>query len=150
MCLAGDTGSAKTFCFELIKKIIDPSVTETISMSTDENGLAQQLYHNYFVCFDNLSSLTSWKSDMLCRAVTGAGLSKRKLYTDDEDIIYQFYRCVGLNGINVAVRKSDLMDRIILFNLERYTEVEMKKNTHLITEIPKNFVSKETELAILS
>ena len=137
LCVAGDTGSAKSMFFELTKKLIDPSVNETISISDDEACLAQQLYHNYFVCFDNLGSLKTWKSDMLCRAVTGAGFSKRKLYTDDEDIIYQFYRCIGLNGINVAVRKSDLMDRLILFKLERFTEIETKEKKKLFAEFEK-------------
>ena len=135
---SGPRGSAKSIFFECIKKIIDPLTqnpeTETISMSSDELGLAQQLYHIYFPCFDNVSSLTSWKSDMLCRAVTGAGVSKRRLYTDDEDFLYQFYRCIGLNGINVAVRKSDLMDRLILFKFDRFYEFETKQKKVIYAE----------------
>jgi len=137
MCIAGPAGSAKTISFELAKRIIDPSVTETISMSGNDNGLAQQLYHNYFVCFDNVSSLTTWKSDMLCRAVTGGGFSKRKLFTDDEDYLYHVHRCVGLNGINVAVRKSDLMDRLLLFKLEGFGEFEIKQKEVMYAEFEK-------------
>jgi hypothetical protein len=134
LCTAGPHGSAKSMFFELTKEIVDPSITGTMSMSNDENGLAQQLYHNYFVCYDNLSSLNNWKSDMLCRAVTGAGFSKRKLFTDDEDIIYQFYRCVGLNGINVSARKGDLLDRIILFMLEQIPDEKRKQKSKLLAE----------------
>lgn len=128
---SGPHGAAKSMLFELSKKLVDPLIntvkskeTETISMSKDENGLAQQLHHVYFPCFDNVSSLEGWQSDMLCRAVTGGAILKRKLYTDDEDIIYQFHRCVGLNGINVPARNSDLLDRTLLFNLE---EIKRKK-----------------------
>ena len=62
--------------------------------------------------------MPDWISDALCRAVTGKGFSKRALYTDDEDVIQTYRRCVGLNGINVAAHKPDLLDRSILFVLD--------------------------------
>src|SRR5207249_7500916 len=56
--------------------------------------------------------------DAFCRAVTGEGASKRELFTDDDDVIYAYRVCLGLNGINVAVHKPDLLDRSLLFALE--------------------------------
>jgi len=135
---SGPHGAAKSMLFELAKKLVDPLTqnpeTETISMSSDELGLAQQLYHIYFSCFDNVSSLKGWQSDMLCRAVTGGAILKRKLYTDDEDIIYQFRRCVGLNGINVPARNSDLLDRTLLFNLVDIEEENRIPRSKLLAE----------------
>ena len=43
-----------------------------------------------------------------------AGFSKRQLYTDDDDIIYHFRRCIGFNGINLRATKADLLDRAII------------------------------------
>lgn len=138
---SGPHGSAKTMAFEFAKKIIDPLTqnpeTETISMARKENVLAQQLYHIYFSCFDNVSSLKGWQSDMLCRAVTGGAILKRKLYTDDEDIIYQFRRCVGFNGINVPARNSDLLDRTIIFVLEGIDENNRISKLELLAEFEK-------------
>jgi hypothetical protein len=68
---------------------------------------------------------------MLCRAVTGGGIAVRKLYSDDEDTILQFKRCVLLNGINVAAQRGDLLDRSTLIGLtaippeKRQTEEEL-------------------------
>jgi len=70
--------------------------------------------------------MSGWVSDALCRAVTGEGFSKRELYTDDDDVIYAFRRCLGLNGINLAAQKPDLLDRSILFKLERITREDRK------------------------
>jgi len=138
---SGPQGSAKSIFFECIKKIIDPLTqnpeTETISMSSDELGLAQQLHHIYFPCFDNVSSLKGWQSDMLCRAVTGGAIFKRKLYTDNEAIVYQFRRCVGLNGINVSARNSDLLDRTILFVLEKIIEEDRIPRSKLLADFEK-------------
>lgn len=134
MCVAGDTGSAKTMLFECAKRILDPSAHQTIRMADKPNELVQQLYHSYFCCFDNVTFLKQWQSDILCRAVTGAGQSKRELFSDDEDVIYQYMRCVNLNGINVTVKKSDLMNRTVLFKLKRIADIELRKRTELLTE----------------
>lgn len=44
---------------------------------------------------------------------------QREIYSDDDDVIYQFKRCIGINGINIAATKPDLLDRSILTELER-------------------------------
>jgi hypothetical protein len=58
---------------------------------------------------------------------TGSGFSKRELYTDDDDIIYNFKRCIGFNGINLAATKLDLLDRGLIIKLERILEERMRK-----------------------
>jgi hypothetical protein len=42
---------------------------------------------------------------------------KRKLFENDEDIIYRYRRIVGVNGITNAITKSDLLDRGMLIEL---------------------------------
>ena len=71
------------------------------------------------ICFDNLATIKSDVSDLLCMASTGGGYTKRKLYTDEEEVIYSFKRCIALNGIDVVATQADLLDRSILIELER-------------------------------
>jgi hypothetical protein len=116
--LHGPQGSAKTTLLRMLRALVDPSATAVLSFPRDATQLVQQLSHHWTPFYDNITGLQHWTSDVLCRAVTGEGFSKRELYTDDEDVIYQFRRCVGLNGVNVAASKPDLLDRCILFGLE--------------------------------
>jgi hypothetical protein len=76
--------------------------------------MIQKLAHNYICFFDNVSKISESISDILWRAVTGRGFSKRELFSNDDDIIYNFKRCIGINRINLAPTKSDLVDRNIL------------------------------------
>jgi hypothetical protein len=116
----GSQGALKSTLFEKIKDIVDPSVLKTLSFPRDKNEFIQQLSHNYCAFYDNISSiLKAWISDEICRAVTGSGSSIRKLYTDDDDKIRSFKRCIGINGINLAANKPDLLDRGLQFPLER-------------------------------
>lgn len=126
--LCGGQGGGKTTFMEFRKLLVDPSQVVTLNMPTDKAELIQQLDHHYVVPFDNVSGLTDWQSDVLCTAATGGAFSKRKLYTDDEDHICSFLRCVTLNGINVVSTRPDLLDRSILIHMERIA----KKNRKLI------------------
>lgn len=115
----GAQGAAKSTAMRVLRRLIDPSKVELLSFPPNANELIQKLSHHWCPFFDNLSSLPDWVSDALCRASTGEGFTKRKLYSDDEDIIYSFRRCIALNGINLPARKPDLLDRSILVGLER-------------------------------
>jgi len=120
--LHGPQGAAKTTLVRMLRRLIDPSLTETLSPPRDATELVQQLAHHWAAFYDNLTSIPDWFSDVLCRAVTGEGFSKRELYSDDDDVIYQFRRCVALNGINIAAHKADLLDRSLLWSLETIPE----------------------------
>ena len=116
----GSQGAAKSTMFEKIKDIVDPSILKTLSFPRDKNEFIQQLGHNYVAYYDNISSiLKPWISDEVCRAVSGSGSSLRRFYTDDEDKIRSFKRCIGINGINLAATKPDLLDRGLIFQLQR-------------------------------
>ena len=127
LMLHGEQGSAKTTLEELIKMLMDPSVVKTFAFPKDINEFIQQLAHNYVTFYDNISTIRDWVSDLLCRAVTGSGFSKRVLYTDDDDFIYSLKRCVGFNGINLGATKADLLDRGLIIQLERVAKEKWRK-----------------------
>jgi hypothetical protein len=103
----------------------------TLSLPRDHKDLVQILSHHYLVFFDNIDSLPPWQSDALCRACTGEAFSKRALYTDDDDFIYKFQRPIGLNGINIAATRPDLLDRSILIPLERISAEKRREEARL-------------------
>ena len=127
LVLHGEQGGAKSTFQELIKMLVDPSTTQTFTFPRDSNEFIQQLSHNYIVYYDNVSVIPDWVSDLLCRAVTGSSFSKRALWTNDEDFYYNFKRNLGINGIDLAATKADLLDRSILMETERIDKAERIK-----------------------
>ncbi len=75
--------------------------------------------NHWCLTFDNLSYIPAALSDALCRLATGAGLSTRKLYTDEEEILFESLRPIILNGIDVLATRGDLLDRTIVICLPR-------------------------------
>jgi hypothetical protein len=114
-----EQGSGKTTLFKVIRELIDPSLTSTLGPQDSLREFVQVASHHWALFLDNLTTLPDWLSDAICRCVTGEGFSKRELFSDDEDILYSFLRCVGLNGINLVPSKPDLLDRAVILPLER-------------------------------
>ncbi len=113
--LWGGKGTIKSTSQNITKKLLDNSSVGLISMPSKfkNNELTQQLDHHYIASYDNVGSIDAGQSDIFCRAVTGLGVSKRQLYTDDEDITRAFLRCISMNGINLPADKPDILDRAI-------------------------------------
>ena len=130
----GEKGAAKSTTMQVIRRLIDPSKRELIALPKNQNELAQQLSNNYMPCYDNLSYLSQMQSDMLCQASTGGGISKRTLYSNDDDTILKFFCCPVLNGINVVANATDLLDRCIIFELKRISEDERKESAKVFTD----------------
>ena len=118
----GAQGSGKSTAGRVLRSLLDPSALDNLSFPKRPDELAQILDHHAVPNFDNLRSVDSASEDMLCRAVTGGGCSKRELFTDAEDVILNFKRAVILNGINIPTHAPDLLDRMMLIELERITE----------------------------
>ena len=133
----GEQGSAKTFLQKLIKSIVDPAAADTLAIPKSSGELLQQLSHNYVCVYNNLSKLDDWVSDMFCKAIEGSGATKRALYSDDDDIIYNFKRVILINGINPVAHQADLLDRTISIQLERIPKERRRKESELIAEFEK-------------
>jgi hypothetical protein len=128
----GDPGAGKSMRLRLVRQLLDPSRLPLLSVPRDQQALNQILSHHWVAFFDNVTFLPDWFSDALCRASTGEGSSKRQLFTDDDDVLYSFRRCVGLNGINIMADKSDLLDRSLLVHYRRITDEELLEEKKLL------------------
>lgn len=131
LVLSGEKGAAKSTTLRMLRSIIDPAKRDLLTMPRGYQDLVLVLGNNYMPCFDNLQMLTTDISDLLCVASTGGSVSKRKLYTDDEEVIIEIRRCIGLNGINTVVAKEDLTDRSLFIKLERILKKDRKEEREI-------------------
>lgn len=127
----GMQGGGKSLLQKAVKRIIDPSaILAFASIPRDKRELIRILDQHYVTIFDNISYLPQWASDVFCSAVTGAGQSYRELYTDSEEIIYEYRRCLAFNGLSLPGSEPDILDRSGLYEQrlseeERLTESEL-------------------------
>jgi hypothetical protein len=126
---SGAMGSGKTTIQRLLKRLIDPTAPETVRL--DPRDFLQKASHAFAVMLDNQNTIPEWGADTVCRLVTGEADSKRRLYTDDEDVIIELRRAVLLNGINVPTDRGDVLDRSLPIELERISDGERRTEEEL-------------------
>jgi len=73
-----------------------------------------------------------WLLDEICKAVTGVGHTKRELFLDDNDVIYE--RIISINGINVALTEPDALDRSIFIELPDIDDLSRREKEELLAE----------------
>jgi hypothetical protein len=130
----GEQGAAKSLLQRLIKQLVDPSRPVLLTIHASRDEFVQQLSHNYVAYYDNVKTVPSWLADEACKAVTGIGQTKRKLYTNDEDIVYEYKRCLGFSGINICLTEPDALDRSILIELMRIPRDKRKLESQILSE----------------
>jgi len=117
LALLGEQGTGKSTATRLVVEVIDPSPVPLRPAPRDEDQWSVAAASSWVVGLDNLSGVAPWFSDSLCRAVTGAGSIRRRLYTDDDVAVLAFRRAVVANGIDFGDLRGDLADRMLAVEL---------------------------------
>jgi hypothetical protein len=114
----------------MLLHLVDPS-NVLRSLPGKEHDLFIAANNSHVLTFDNVSVISNWQSDALCRIATGGGFAARQLYSDDEETTFSVCRPIMMNGIGEIVSRPDLADRSISLTLSpiadenRQTESEL-------------------------
>lgn len=119
LILVGEPGSAKTTTARIIKQLVDPSVGSGSPLPASERDLAIAAGQDLALFFDNVAGISNNASDMLCRVITGAGYRTRKLYTDDDQAIFEVRRPVIMTAVHNPVARVDLASRSLVIEPPR-------------------------------
>lgn len=134
----GDHGGAKSSMSSKVKTVIDPGTLDRLILSNKKEEVVRNLKQHYVSHYDNISYISNEISDVFCMASTGGGMDSRKKYTDEDSNIMSFKHCVILNGIKLAVKKPDLLDRSILIRLKRVkAKDELEINSKFERALPE-------------
>jgi hypothetical protein len=119
LAVDGDAGAGKSILCEFVKAIIDPHDVMRLAMPNNAQNLMVNCSNQYVLSFDNLSRVNIEMSNILCTVSTGSGYQTRRLYTDDEVMMFAVARPMIANGIGDFFRRTDLLDRTVPIQLER-------------------------------
>jgi len=131
LLLTGEQGTGKSTAAKIIASVVDASPVQLRKPPRDLDSWTTAAVGSHVVAVDNLSALPDWLSDALCRASTGDGDVRRRLYTDGDLHVISFRRVVILNGIDLGAVRDDLADRLVTVDLHRIEETERAKDDDL-------------------
>jgi hypothetical protein len=131
LVMTGEQGSGKTTTAKMIRSLVDPSHIPTRSAPRQEEDLVVAAENAWVLAFDNMSGVSPWLSDALCRLSTGGGFGTRQHYTNREEATFYHKRPLILNGIEDLTARPDLADRSLVIQLEAIPEADRKSNRDL-------------------
>jgi len=134
LAISGEQGSAKTVLSKLLKALIDPNSAAVRSLSREERELMIAANNGYLLAFDNVSGLHVWLSDSFCRLASGGSFAVRRLYSDDEEVLFEAARPILLNAIEEVINRPDLGDRAIFLTLAPIGEAQRRPENGLWRE----------------
>jgi hypothetical protein len=135
LSVSSEFGSGKSTLLRLIEGLVDPNVDTELSLFKDEDSMISTSCCRYVVPYGNLSSISNEKSDALCRLSTGGGLSKRKLFSDNDNFSASVKRPVILNGIELNLSRLDLLSRAFTVSLNPI--IDYKDEAEIFGEFEK-------------
>jgi len=115
LVLAGEAGAGKSTFMAMMQALIDPGAARLRALPRGERELIVAARDCHVLAFDNLSSLSGWFSDALCRLTSGGGYAAGP--DGDTAGMAGMARPVIMNGITDIVARPDLADRALFLTL---------------------------------
>jgi hypothetical protein len=117
-CFEGITGSGKSVIGELIGRWLSGPEFEVMDLpigqpAKAEESIKLELCKRPLVVLDNVDMSPRWLDDFLCRYATGVRMSRRRLYTDSEQIHFTPKAGLILTSRTPRFRREDVGRRIL-------------------------------------
>jgi hypothetical protein len=132
--ISGEQGSAKTVVSKMLRALVDPNAAPARALPREDRDLFIAANNGHVLTFDNQSALPARVSDTLCRLASGGGFAVRRLYTDQDEVLFEASRPIVLNGIEEVITRSDLVDRAIFVTLAAIPEPRRRSEKDLWRE----------------
>lgn len=117
LIINGTQGTGKSVLCRLLRSLIDPDVALICAAPKDERDLVLAAANTWISAFDNLSDITGFLPDALCRLASGAGFRTRALHTNRDEAVFSVQRPILLNGIPTLTEQADVARRAVVINL---------------------------------
>jgi hypothetical protein len=120
LLLDGDRGSGKTLSMQRIAMALHGSDMPLSIPKKEDPDFGIKILRSPIAIIDDVNEPVDWLRDTLCTYVTGGGWRRRKLFTDDEEIVVRPQSYLAITTNNPATfRQDQLADRCLIVRLER-------------------------------
>ena len=131
-------GTGKSTLSRYTSELVAPCRTSITLQPNTEDDLKTILANNYVVAFDNTKTFSEAFSNILCPAITGGTATKRKLYTNGEQVVYKLHNMILINGIGVVPYKADLAERSLYFELKPIPSDKRRTDSEIWEEFERD------------
>jgi hypothetical protein len=123
LAIFGPAGAGKSFLAKLVMALCDPSPCPLRSAPRSEDDWHVAASSSWVYALDNLSEISPWFADSLCKAVTGDARVVRRLYSAKSLTVTTLKLPVIMTAIEVGSLRSDFGDRLVMLELPKRERV---------------------------
>jgi len=118
LLLGGLQGAGKSTALRILAGLVDPSPAPLRTEPRDPEQWAVMAAGSWCIPLDNVSAISPWFSDALCKAVTGDGIVRRRLHTDGDLTVLEFRAVATISSIDAGALRGDLAGRLLTLELD--------------------------------
>lgn len=120
LILEGAPGSGKSASLQLLQLALLGKSKPIILLRSKEDDFGVILLRSPVCVFDNLDAFIDWLPDAVCAYTTAGEWTKRKFFTDAEELTLKPHAFIAVASKNPAsFRREDVADRCVILRLER-------------------------------
>jgi putative DNA primase/helicase len=132
LVISGGEGTSKSTFMTFLRFLCDPSQSKHRGIPKDERDLGIAAGKNLVLAYDNVSALSSEKSDWFCQTSTGSSFVTRTLHSDKEETIHKVCNPIIFNGIpEFCQQHTDLSNRALKVRLKPIPDAERQTEREL-------------------
>lgn len=120
LILEGAPGSGKSASLQLLQHALLGKAKPIILSRNKEDDFGVLLLRSPICVFDNLDAYIDWLPDAVCAYTTAGEWTKRKFFTDSDELTLKPHAFIAVASKNPAsFRREDVADRCVILRLER-------------------------------
>lgn len=120
LILEGAPGSGKSASLQLLQHALLGKAKPIILSRNKEDDFGVLLLRSPICVFDNLDAYIDWIPDAVCAYTTAGEWTKRKFFTDSDELTLKPHAFIAVASKNPAsFRREDVADRCVIMRLER-------------------------------
>jgi hypothetical protein len=120
--LLGPNGAGKSYLAQAMVKLVDPAPALLRRLPSQRRDWPIIVNGSRVLALDNISRMSLDVSDDISSAVTGAGTQNRALYTDEDQVVFNYRRAFILTSIDPGAMQGDFAERLMVVNLPPMSE----------------------------
>lgn len=123
LLVEGERGSGKTTAVRMIQKVIHGSIKTHAIGRNDERDFGVIVLRSPVCLLDNADSFVDWLQDTLCTYATGGEWTRRKLFTDSDQVVLRPQSFIAITSRNpISFKRDDVADRCIIIRMARRSD----------------------------
>ena len=131
LIMEGAPGAGKSACLQLLQHALLGKAKPIILSRNKEDDFGVILLRSPICVIDNLDAYVDWIPDAVCAYTTAGEWTKRRFYTDAEELTLKPHAFIAVASKNpTSFRREDVADRSVILRLERrerYTRFDALK-----------------------